>query len=464
MKSNYYNFNRFKSEYLLTNDMGFYCFLGDDDFKSLIAEDYDSIPSDVKEELCQKYFIYSEDENVFIEKVKEHYRNIKRYLFEATCLHIFVMTNSCNMNCIYCQAQDSSQLDKGLMSKETAEKAVEIALSSPNRFLNFEFQGGEPLINFEGIKYIVEYSEARKNDKTISYSIVTNTLLLKDEIIDFIKKYNINVSTSLDGDTLVHNCNRPKIDKSGTYDIVSKNIKKLQCQGIGVGAIQTTTRNSLSYAKEIVNAYVDNNLNYLFVRPLTPLGFAKEHWDEIGYSAEEFLNFYSEVLEEILQLNYQGYHIVEGHASIFLRKILSQESDNYMELRSPCGAGVGQLAYYYDGQVYTCDEGRMLSEMGLPDFCLGNVSTCEYDDLMDSSVCKVTCQSSVLESIPQCCDCIYHPYCGVCPVINYALEQNIYSRQANNYRCQIYKGILDIIFDKLYQDEKATEVFKTWVK
>ena len=60
-------------------------------------------------------------------------------------------------------------------------------------------------------------------------------------------------------------------------------------------------------------------------------------------------------------------------------------------------------------------------------------------------------------------ECVYHPYCGVCPVINLALEKNIYSRQANSYRCRIYKGMLDTIFGLIYNNEKALEVFETWI-
>ena len=120
------------------------------------------------------------------------------------------------------------------------------------------------------------------------------------------------------------------------------------------------------------------------------------------------------------------------------------------------------MAYYYDGKIYTCDEGRMLAEMGLPDFCLGNTEM-TYDELMESNVCKITCQSSVLESLPECCDCVYHPYCGVCPVVNYAMEKNIYSREANGYKCSIYKGILDILFDYLENNSQALEIFRTWV-
>ena len=54
-----------------------------------------------------------------------------------------------------------------------------------------------------------------------------------------------------------------------------------------------------------------------------------------------------------------------------------------MELRSPCGAAMGQMAYYYNGNVYTCDEGRMLAEMGNSAFCLGSALKNDYNELMD---------------------------------------------------------------------------------
>lgn len=387
----------------------------------------------------------------------------KQYLFSATSLHIFVMTNACNMCCVYCQAQDSAQEKKGKMQEMTAKAAVDIALQSPNEYLTFEFQGGEPLLNFETIKYIVEYSEQNKNHKQIQYSLVTNTLLLNEEMIQFFKKYDVSISTSLDGCKEVHNSNRPKIDGDGTYDYVSRNIKWLQSNDIQVGAIETTTKISLKNAEKIIETYHNLGLNHLFIRPLTPLGYAKEHWAEIGYEPEEFLKFYKQCILILLEHNRNGIRMSEGHARIFLKKILTGYSENYMELRSPCGAGIGQMAYYYDGNIYTCDEGRMVAEMGDQMFCLGNVNYSTYDDLMENRVCKVTCQASVLESLPGCCDCVYHPYCGVCPVISYASDNSIYTRESNVYRCKIYKGILDILFEILLEEPGAEDILKAWI-
>ena len=463
MKINYFNFSKFNDEFLITNDFGCYCFISKEDLKALVNADFTRITKDKLDCLKERCFVYDENDDVFVEKVKQKYRDIKAYLFDATCLHIFVMTNMCNMNCVYCQAQDTSQIKKGKMNAETACKAVEIALQSPANHLTFEFQGGEPLLNFETIKTIVEYTEMRKNDKDIKYSLVTNTLLLSNEMIPFFKEFGFDISTSLDGNAEIHNANRKKCDGTETYDMVINNIRRLQEEGIPVGAIETTTRKSLNRPKQIVDAYANSNLHYLFVRPLTKLGFAKEHWEEIGYSAEEFIEFYRAVLGELIARNKMGYKISEGHASIFLRKIFSGRSDNYMELRSPCGAGVGQMAYYFDGKIYTCDEGRMMAEMGMPDFCLGEVDDLDYDGLMGSNTCKITCQASALEGIPGCCECVYHPYCGVCPVLNYASEKNIYSREANGFKCKIYRGILDTLFGYLHDDEQATEILKSWV-
>ena len=56
------------------------------------------------------------------------------------------------------------------MTCETAKKAVDIALQSPSNYLSFEFQGGEPLTNFETIKYIIEYSKENKGNKNIDYN------------------------------------------------------------------------------------------------------------------------------------------------------------------------------------------------------------------------------------------------------------------------------------------------------
>ena len=461
MKLNYFNFKKFHDSVLMTNDFGKYLFVGKEDFKKIISKQIDE-KSELAKALIEKKMIYEESDLEYSSKNKYLMREIKGHVNTATALHIFVVTTNCNMACVYCQANNGVENSHLLMDKKTAERAVDIALQSPEYSLSFEFQGGEPLLNFEVIRHIVEYAEENKGDHEISYNVVTNLTLLTDEILEFFKEHHFGLSTSLDGNELVHNANRKYVGGKGTFSSVLRSVDKIRQSGLHVGAIQTTTRFSLNYPKEIVRAYADLGFDSIFIRPLTPLGKASMYWEKIGYTPEEFLGFYKEAADELIQMNREGIWIKEDHASILLRRI-SGQFVNYMELRSPCGAGIGQMAYYADGNIFTCDEGRMLYEMGEGAFCLGNVHEREYKDLIENGICRTVCASSILETVPACCDCVYQPYCGKCPVVNYAMNGDVLEKQPGGYRCSVYAGILDYLFEKFYENEKETvNILNSW--
>ena len=461
---NYFNFAKFEDDYLITNDAGRFAFLKQNEFMRLL-QDRISPEESIGKRLIRDGFISDQQPIILSDLMKDSMRDSHNYLFAPTSLHIFIVTTVCNSRCIYCQAQDgkSSKCD-GMMSFAVSEKAVDIALSAPADYLTFEFQGGEPLANFPTIQHIVEYANKHCGSKRIEYSLVSNLTLLTEDIADYLAKHNISVSTSLDGPQYLHNQNRPYKNGDGAYDDVIKGIKLCRNKKIIPGAIETTTRYSFSHVKGIINCYIDNGFDNLFIRPLTPLGCANADWKDVGYEPEEFISFYRECLAYIIRLNQAGTFIIENYAKLFLSKILTGHAINYMELRSPCGAGIGQMAYYWDGNIYTCDEGRMLSEMGDKSFLLGNVFNTDYQKIMDSASCRAVCKASILESLPCCCDCVYQPYCGVCPVINLALEKDILSKHVGNYRCKIYKGMLSEIFHYLHSnDPSITKVFGDWL-
>lgn len=459
-KLNYFNFKENENSYLITNDLGKYMFISKDDFADMVRKK--KLNLDLSKNLIEKGFIFEENEEVFATNQAMQLRKEKEYLFVSTTLHIFVVSKNCNFSCIYCQAGNLNQNNNYKMSKETAKKAVDVALQSPNNYLAFEFQGGEPLTNFDVIKYIVEYSKSVCGNKKIEYNLVSNLTLLTDEMIEFFVRNNVSICTSIDGNKDLQNINRPYINKDSYCETV-KQIKKLQEKNIKVNAIETTTKYSLKKYKEIVDEYINLGLESIFVRPLTKLGKADNNWKKVGYEPEDFIYFYKEILDYIIQKNKQGFFLSEGHSNIFLRKILLNEPVNYMELRSPCGGAIGQLAYYYDGNIYTCDEGRMLAEMGDDSFKLGNVYENTYKDLMQSDCTKTMCISSCIECLPYCNSCAYMPYCGTCPVINLAQDNNIFAQNPKEYRCKIYGGILDILFNYIENEPDIVDVFKTWI-
>ena len=357
-KLNFFNFKEFSTdEFLLTNDFGNFIFLSKNNFEKLINKNLTSTDSDYNK-LIELGFIY-EDEEVFFINFVEKLRVNKSALFSRTKLHIFALTNKCNLGCVYCQAK-SSHLKNGVMKKEDALKFVDIALSSSEKELDFEFQGGEPTLNFDVLKAIVEYTETKKNDKIIRYNLVTNLYNITDEMIDFLIKYNIGISTSLDGNLELHNSNRISV-ANNSFQNLKNNIKRLkehykkEEHSFNIGAIQTTTRKSLSNPQKIIDTFIELGMDGIFLRPLSPLGNSIDSWNKIGYTAEDFLKFYKEALNYIIDLNKKGILFKENNTALFLKRIFQNSQLNYMELRSPCGAVVGQLAYNYDGNIYSCD-------------------------------------------------------------------------------------------------------------
>ena len=462
---NYFNFAKFNNKYLITNDFGNYAFVSNNVFNKLLNNE--KLPTRIFEELINKQFIYMDDDNYFLSNHYMKLKEYKDYLDVSTVLHIFVVSKNCNYNCIYCQAGNLNQNEQLVMDEEIAKKAVNIALESPSEYITFEFQGGEPLTNFEIIKFIVNYSKIKNNEldnrkKKIEYILVSNLSLLTDEMVDFICENNILVCTSIDGDRNLQNKNRI-YSGYDSYEATVNGIKKLRKVGVNVSSILTTTKYSLKDYRSVVNEYVKLKLSYITLRSLTRLGKAKNNWNEISYSADEFITFYKKALKYIIQLNKQGTFLVEGYAKIFLSKILKGKSINHMELRSPCGGAIGQLAYYYDGNIFTCDEGRMLAEMGDNKFLLGNVFENNYKDLMKSECSKSLCKSSCLETHPCCHSCVYMPYCGMCPVINYANSGDMLKLSKSDFNCKIMHGILDTLFYYIKNDKSVLKIFESWL-
>ena len=199
---NYFNFEEYSDDkVLITNDLGSYQFLGMDEFRSFIEKKTDP-DSELYRRLVDGGFIINDTSEDSLRDYASRMRSAREYLFNGTSLHIFVLTDDCNMNCVYCQARDHHKGGYRKMDTDTARKAVETALQSPAKYLDFEFQGGEPLLNFDVLKLIVEYSKQINSNHVISYSVVTNLTVLDDSIIDYFLENNLSIFVPLSGHSI----------------------------------------------------------------------------------------------------------------------------------------------------------------------------------------------------------------------------------------------------------------------
>ena len=77
-----------------------------------------------------------------------------------------------------------------------------------------------------------------------------------------------------------------------------------------VAALMTTTQLSLAHPKEIIDEYLTRSFHSIFLRPISPYGFAVRTRQKTGYDMDAFLEFYKTGLDHILQINRNGYHLV----------------------------------------------------------------------------------------------------------------------------------------------------------
>ena len=416
------------------------------------------VDDDLKKILSVNKFFVPDDE---IDSVVEEYRKINAGLFAGTTLHIFVLTLECNLECLYCQAEYEG-CEKTFMTEKTAELAVKIALQSPAEVLNFEFQGGEPLLNFKTLSHIVEYVKKVCGEKKINFSLITNAMAMNEKILQYLAENKIKISFSMDGPKFVHDKNRPAKNGTSNFDCVNHwfhRAKKLYTEnGLSnsISAISTITRNSLTHAKEIVDFYCNLGVKYISVRELSPSGRVEKNKNQIAYTAEEFLKFYRECMDYIIQLNLEGKSkIYESFSKIVLQKIFGKYLVNYPDLRSPCGALTGQAAYNWDGKIYTCDEGRMMANLGIKNFCVGDVYKNSYKDCLLSKNAAEICNASCLETNPSCESCVYNPICGICPVYSFFTQNDYVGVPQKQERCKILRGIFNYLLDWLYCEDSA---------
>lgn len=455
------------NRYVLTNEVGEHLIVTRTQLEQFVRK---TVPfhGDFYHDLKSKHFLIDDDSNVAVDLLALKYRTKAQRISQFTALHLFVVTLRCDYSCQYCQV--SRQTDDKLaydMSQDTADRALAFAFRSPSPAIKIEFQGGEPLLNFPIIRYVVEQAKRINEDhgKDIQFVITTNLSLLTDDILSFCLAYDICLSTSLDGPEDLHNQNRPRPGKNG-YQLTVEGIRKAQAV-LGrdkVGALMTTTEASLPRAREIIDTYLAMGMDAIFLRALSPYGFAVRTRQAYKYDVERWFEFYKEGLNYVLDINRQGYPLVELYASMIINKIFSPFGTGYVDLQSPSGLAISAIVYNYDGDIYASDEARMLAEMGNKSFRLGSVHHDSYEDVILSNTVLDTLETTLSESLPMCNDCGFLPYCGTDPVYHYATQGDAIGHKAVSGFCSKNMKIFRYLFTLLEDDLEARKILLSWVR
>jgi uncharacterized protein len=457
-------FERTGKNYLVSNMVGDFIRLSGDELSRLV--DLRVEPGDgLYEKAYAVHLITRRGQAAQRQLLALRLRSRLAYLREPTPLHIFVVTLRCEHSCPYCQVSrqstDRSAFD---MSEETAEQALKIAFQSPSKRIKIEFQGGEPLLNFPLITRIVSHAkvQATAAGKSVDFIIASNLALLDDSILSFCRTQDVSLSTSLDGPADLHNKNRPR-PGGNSHELATRGIRRAQ-QVLGsgrVGALMTTTEASLDRVEEIVDEYLRFDLDGIFIRPLSPYGFAVKTRAIRKYDSKTWLDFYARGLRYILEINRGGKHFPEFYAALVLKRMLADRPLGYVDLRSPAGIGLGALVYNYDGKVFASDEGRMLAEMGDRTFELGSVTE-SYRSLICSDKLIDLIGSSLTQCAPECVDCVYEAHCGADPVYHHATQADPVGIKPLSEFCARQKGVMNLLLDILENSPQDAAILRRW--
>ncbi len=450
---------------ILTNLVGEYHVAPRETFEKLVsrkltAEDPDYL------DLKSKHFFFEETDKVSLDLLALKLRTKVSNLSQFTSLHIFVVTLRCEHSCPYCQVSRQSE-DKGAfdMTEALAEASLDLVFKSPSPAIKIEFQGGEPLLNFGLIKHIVKLAKSRNEHfkKNLDFVIATNLALIDQDVLQFCKDNGVHISTSLDGPEDLHNKNRPRPGRN-SYEKTIEGINKARLE-LGrdqVSALMTTTEASLSRVKEIIDEYLRQGFQGIFLRHLSPYGFAIKTKSFASYSTDRWLNFYEDGLLYIIELNKAGIKFQEYYASTILKRILTSQEPGYVDLMSPAGIGIAAVVYNYDGSVHPSDESRMLAEMGDNTFRLGHVSDNTYEEIFSSNSLLEPLEESFTGSVPMCNDCAFEPYCGADPVYHHAIHKDFVGRKPDSEFCKRNMTIFKLLIDLMERDSYCRTLFMEW--
>lgn len=318
-----------------------------------IEEAYDEV-----RELDDKGLIFTSDD--YLNDVKSMHSNI----IKALCLHV---AHDCNLRCKYCFAsQGNFHGDAMLMPFDIGKKALDFLIkeSGNRRNLEVDFFGGEPLMNFDVVKKLVEYGRKIEKDynKNFRFTITTNGILLDEEKMKFINENMANVVMSLDGRKGVNDKMRQTINGNGCYDVIVPKFQKMvKLRGDKDYFVRGTfTSYNLDFSKDILEFY---NLGFKKVSiepvvtdPQNDYALREEQLPEILQEYELFSKEYIKIRNKDKKFKFFHFMIDLKQGPCVIKRI------------SGCGAGSEYLAVTPNGDLYPCHQ-----FVGEEHFKIGNV-------------------------------------------------------------------------------------------
>ena len=378
---------------------------GRDELIEELAAKYADDPDVIKAELNSCYEEIEELKNAGKLYAKDSFAPMAGALKErsanvvkALCLHV---AHTCNLNCAYCFASQGRYAgERAVMSFETGKRALDFLIenSGTRRNLEVDFFGGEPLMNWEVVKQLVQYARSveQEKGKNFRFTLTTNGMLIDDEVIDFANREMSNVVLSLDGRKEVHDRFRVDYAGNGSWERIVPKFKKLVEARGGKNYYMrgTFTHYNPDFVKDI-RAMLDLGFTELSMEPVV----CDPH--DPSALTEEDLKIVMQQYEELAELMIERRK--EGRPFVFYHYMIDLSGGPCIYKRiSGCGSGTEYMAVTPWGDLYPCHQ-----FVGDESFRLGDIwhGVDNYAMQEQFKQCNVYAH-------PECKDCWAKLYCS----------------------------------------------------
>lgn len=376
---------------------------------------------DEVEQLKKDGQLFTEDiYQPFVEKFKE----TRQTVVKALCLHI---AHDCNLACKYCFAEEGEYHGRReLMSFEVGKKALDFLVANSGNRVNLEvdFFGGEPLMNWDVVKQLVEYGRSLEepNNKKFRFTLTTNGVLLNDEIMEYLNKEMSNVVLSLDGRKEVNDRMRPFRTGKGSYDLIVPKFQKLadSRNQTNYYVRGTFTRDNLDFSEDVKH-FADLGFKQMSIEPV--VGPEEDPYSIREEDLPKIMEEYDKLALEYIKREKEG----NGFNFFHFMIDLNQGPCVYKRL-SGCGSGTEYLAVTPWGDFYPCHQ-----FVGNEDFLMGNVN----DGIVRNDIVEAFGDCNVY-SKEKCKNCFSKFYCsGGCAANSYNFHGTI--NDAYDIGCEMQK-------------------------
>lgn len=344
--------------------------MGADKLKEKYVGQY--APSDIDEAISEIELLIKQGqlftENTYVSSEKFLHRSP---VVKALCLHV---AHDCNIRCEYCfAAQGNFEGDRLLMPLEVGKKALEFVVknSGNRRQLEVDLFGGEPLMNWDVCKALVDYGKtlALEYGKVIRFTLTTNGTLLDDEKIAYINEHFHNVVLSIDGRRDVNDRMRPTINGKGTYDLIVPKFKKLvESRGKKSYYVRGTfTRHNMDFDQDVVHladlGFKETSVEPVVSDPKDPYTITQGDLPEIFKAYDRLSEAMVSRLGTEKAFRFFHFTIDFNQGPCLIKRV------------SGCGAGSEYLAITPEGDIYPCHQ-----FVGNAAFKIGNILSGTFDN------------------------------------------------------------------------------------